>query len=102
MSRYDIVQTYMMLGGMPYYLRYLRRGKSFAQNADALLFERGACLRGEFDHLFSSLFSNPEVMRRIVTTLSRKSRGLTRQELIRSLCEHDHRRRPLCLVAANR
>lgn len=84
LSRYDIVQTYMMLGGIPYYLRYLKRGKSFAQNADALFFERDASLRGEFDRLFSSIFSNPEVMRLIVTSLSEKSLGLTRQELIRS------------------
>lgn len=84
LSRYDIVQTYMMLGGIPYYLRYLKRGKSFAQNADALFFERSAILRGEFDRLFLSLFSNPEVMRRIVTSLSKKNRGLTRQELIQS------------------
>ena len=84
LSRYDIVQTYMMLGGIPYYLRYLKRGMSFAQAADALFFERGARLRGEFDRLFSSLFSNPEVMKLIVTSLSEKSRGLTRQELIQS------------------
>ena len=83
MSRYDITQAYMMLGGIPYYLRYLKRGMSLAQNIDDLLFARTAQLRGEFDRLFSSLFANPDVMRSIVVALGERNRGLTRQELIR-------------------
>ena len=34
-SRYDIVQCNMILGGIPYYLNYFKRGKSLAQNIDA-------------------------------------------------------------------
>ena len=82
MSRYDIAQAYMTLGGIPYYLRYLKRGMSLAQNIDALFFGDGARLRGEFDRLFSSLFSNPATMKAIVSALAEKNKGLTRQELI--------------------
>ena len=83
MSRYDVAQTYMMFGGIPYYLRYLKREMSLAQNVDALLFADGAQLKGEFDRLFSSLFANPGVMRSIVVALGERNRGLTRQELIK-------------------
>ena len=83
MSRYDIVQAYMMLGGIPYYLGYLKRGLSLAQNVDALFFADGAPLRGEYDRLFSSLFANPDVMKSIVEALGERNRGLTRQELVR-------------------
>lgn len=38
MSRYDIVQSYMVLGGIPYYLGYMKKGLSLAQNIDLLFF----------------------------------------------------------------
>ena len=82
MSRYDMVQSYMMVGGIPYYMKYFSRELSFPQNIDAIFFDEGAPLRDEFNRLFSSLFVNPEVMLSIVTALSKKNRGLTRKELL--------------------
>ena len=82
MSRYDVAQAYMMLGGIPYYLRYFKRGMSLAQNVDSLFFAENARLGDEFDRLFSSLFSNPEVMKSIIIALDSKNRGMTRQELL--------------------
>ena len=34
MSRYDMVQSYMIFGGIPYYLGYLRHEYSLAQNVE--------------------------------------------------------------------
>ena len=82
LSRYDIAQTYMMLGGIPYYLNYFEKSFSVSQNIQALFFEKGAPLKNEFDRLFSSLFTNPDVMKAIVFALNSKKRGLTRKELI--------------------
>ena len=83
LSRYDIVQSYMIFGGIPFYLNYFQRGFSLAQNVDALFFEQGAKLHPEFDRLFSSVFVNPEMMIKIVRSLSAKSTGLTRNEISR-------------------
>lgn len=82
MSRYDIVQAYMTVGGIPYYLKYFDRKLSLPQNIDALFFDSNALLKDEYDRLFSSLFVNPDVMRTIIEALSTKNRGLTRQELL--------------------
>ena len=46
-SRYDIVHAYMILGGIPYYLNYMERGLSIAQNVDKLFFSKNAVLRIE-------------------------------------------------------
>lgn len=81
LSRYDIVQTYMILGGIPFYLNYFRRGLSLAQNVDELFFGKAARLRMEYDRLFSSVFGNPEMMKRIVSVLASKSMGFTRKEI---------------------
>lgn len=82
MSRYDIVQGYMMLGGIPYYLNYFKKGMSLAQNIDRLFYAPDAKLRNEYDRLFASVFSNPEEMKRIVKVLSTRHAGYTRQEIL--------------------
>ena len=81
MSRYDIVQAYMMMGGVPFYLRYFDRTLSLAQNVDSLFFAENAILKDEFDRLFITLFVNPNEMIAIIKALFTKSRGLTRREI---------------------
>ena len=80
-SRYDIVQTYMILGGIPFYLNYLKRGYSLAQNIDELFFTKGAKLNMEYDRLFASVFTNPQMMKEIIRFLNTSSCGFTRKEI---------------------
>jgi len=81
LSDYDIAQSYMIFGGIPYYLGYLREQLSLAQNVDSLFFLPGARLSDEFDRLFSSAFANPDTMITIVKTLYQRNAGYTRKEL---------------------
>lgn len=83
MDEYDIVQAYMAFGGIPYYLDQFRRGLSVPQNFDALLYGRQAPLRDEFDRLFSSQFTHPDELQKIVTVLAGKRSGYTREEIAR-------------------
>ena len=81
LSRYDVVQSYMILGGIPFYLDYFQRGRSLAQNIDELFFGKGAKLQLEYDRLFSSIFGNPDMMKAIVKVLHKRSMGYTRKEI---------------------
>ena len=54
-----------------------------SQNVDELFFTKGAKLSQEFDRLFSSIFTNPEMTKTIVKVLAKRSKGYTRQEIIR-------------------
>ena len=38
LDRYDVVQTYMLTGGVAYYLSYFQPGLSLAENIDAIYF----------------------------------------------------------------
>lgn len=89
MTRMQILQTYMVLGGVPYYWSFLRKGYSWAQNIDSLFFVDNADLRNEFDALYSSLFRNPDPYIKIVTALSKKKAGMTRGEIANALGQ-DH------------
>ncbi len=84
-SRYDIVQSYMILGGIPYYLGYIENNMSLAQNVDRLFFARNGVMKNEFDRLFDSVFSSPEAVKSIVRLLYTRNAGFTRHEIIDNL-----------------
>ena len=81
LSDYDLIQSYMIFGGVPYYYGYFQRELSFAQNVDALFFQKGAAMRNEFSRLFASVFSSSEKMITLVKTIGAKRIGLTRDEI---------------------
>ncbi len=82
-SRYEIVQCYMVMGGIPYYLSLLDPMKSFSDNIDDLFFKSKGELWDEFEHLYNTLFSNSEAYIRIVEALSEKKSGLSRAEIVK-------------------
>lgn len=84
LSRYDILQSQMILGGVPYYLDLFKKGYSFSQNIDSLFWGENAKLSDEFSRLFASVFSNPEEMKKIVLALSENRKGLTRSQIARN------------------
>ncbi len=85
MSEYDVAEAYMVVGGIPYYLNYFQRGKSLAQNIDALFFSKNAKLASEFNRLFGSLFANPDDYKKIVMVLARQHVGFTRDDIAKKL-----------------
>lgn len=81
LGRYRICEAYMIFGGVPYYLSLLGKGLSLPQNVDALCFDEGGSLRDEFREVYSTLFKNSENYINVVTALSSKTKGLTRDEI---------------------
>lgn len=81
MTKKQLMECYMVMGGVPYYWSFLDRSISFAQNIDNMFFAEDAPLRGEFDELYSSLFRNPEPYIHVIDTLGKKLSGMTREEL---------------------
>lgn len=88
-SRYDIVQSYMIFGGIPYYLGYMDESLSLAQNVDRLFFSRDGVLRNEYDRLFDSVFTNPTAIKAIVRLLYSRNAGYTRKEITEKLAVTD-------------
>lgn len=80
-SDYQILQCYMIFGGVPYYLSLLRPYLSLSENVDTLIFRRGGDLSDEFKELYSALFSKADRYISIVKLLSKKREGFTRSEI---------------------
>ncbi len=83
--RQAIVETYMMLGGIPYYLSLLDKRQSLAQNIDRLYFRKNSELGQEYHRLYASLFKSPDPYIRIVEVLGRNKQGLTRNEIANAM-----------------
>ncbi len=82
MSQYQIIQLYMVLGGIPFYWDDVKKGLSATQNIDNICFSENGLLRTEFPNIFKSLFNRSERHEDIVLALAKKSKGLTRDEII--------------------
>jgi AAA+ ATPase superfamily predicted ATPase len=82
LSRYDLIESYMVFGGIPYYLDYFDNRYSLATNIDRIVFDQDAPLRDEFNELYASLFKNSSDYIRVVRALGEKRKGLTRNEII--------------------
>ena len=85
MSRMQILEAYMIFGGVPYYWSLLERGRSLTQEVDRLIFSEGGDLHDEFQLLYASLFRNPEPYVDVISALATKKMGMTREELSTAL-----------------
>ena len=81
LSRYDIVQSHMVFGGIPYYLSYFRKGYSFEQMTDMILYGSKPRLKDEFNRLFRAIFTNAEDCKKIIRHLAKRNYGYTREEI---------------------
>ncbi|MFN8353581.1 MAG: ATP-binding protein [Spirosomataceae bacterium] len=82
LDRFQIVQLYMVFGGIPHYLKEIQKGQSFSQSVNNVCFNKDGLLHNEFQELFASLFKNHEKHILLIRELAQKRGGLTRNELI--------------------
>ena len=80
-SRHQLIEFYMIFGGIPYYWSLLKKGKSLSQNVDELLFKENSPLSTEYNNLYRALFNKPDQYLKIIEALSRKRKGITRDEI---------------------
>lgn len=84
LNRYQLLQLYMITGGVPTYLNALKKGKSAAQSIEEMCFQKDGKLTDEFDNLYSALFHKPERHIQVIQALAKKSKGLTRAEILQA------------------
>lgn len=80
-DRYQIMQAYMIIGGVPFYWSLLDLKQSLVQNVDRLFFQRNAVLSIEFDELFNALFKHADKYIAVAKLLSNHKEGLTRTQV---------------------
>ena len=81
-NRYQIVQLYMAMGGIPHYLKEIKGSKSAVQNIDDICFDHSGILQNEFSRLYTALFADAENHVSIIRALATKRLGLTRTDIV--------------------
>lgn len=85
LTRYQIIEIYMVMGGVPFYLMQVEQGLSTAQIIDNTCFADQGLLRHEYENLYKSLFATSDQHMKIVALLAGKRKGLSRNEILQSL-----------------
>jgi uncharacterized protein len=81
LTQYQIVEIYMVMGGIPFYLKEITKGKSATQLVDEICFSPKGLLNSEYAQLYHSLFKNADYHIKIIETLAAKPQGITRRDI---------------------
>jgi len=82
LNRHQILELYMVMGGIPLYLNGVQPGLSTLQTINQLCFHKEGFLFNEFSHLFASLFDASEAHEELIRTLSISRQGLSREQIL--------------------
>jgi hypothetical protein len=82
LDRYQLLQVYMAMGGIPHYLKEVEAGSTAIQNIDQICFSPQGLLREEFLQLYPALFDHAENHIRIIRSLATTWQGMTRNEIL--------------------
>lgn len=80
----QVLDLFMVFGGIPYYLKQIEKGKSATQIINRVCFQSDGLLYSEFDRLFGSLFEHAEINLAMIRAIAKKRHGLSRGELIKN------------------
>lgn len=81
-DHYQLLQIYMVMGGIPHYLKELKAGRSAVQNINRICFSEEGLLRDEFLSLYPALFQNSDYHTLIIRALATKQSGMSRNEVL--------------------
>lgn len=82
LERKQILDLYTVLGGVPFYWSFVRKGLSARQCIDELCFQSNGPLVKEFERLFQSLFEDPKPYTDLIRIVAKHHYGLGQAELI--------------------
>lgn len=82
-DHYQLVQLYMVFGGIPFYLDNVDTEESASMNIDRLCFGQKAVMKTEYNQLFASLFNSPERHMTVIEALTDKKNGLSREAILK-------------------
>lgn len=81
-DRYQILNIYMVMGGIPYYLEQIKKGQSAMQNIEKIAFEETGLLKSEFKFIFSSLFNASGKHEQLLRKIYELGTRATRENLV--------------------
>ena len=82
LNQKQILDIYMVMGGIPHYLSQIQKGQSATQTINFLCFKNDGFLFSEFNRLFKSLFAHSDIHYKIIRTIVNHHNHIYRDKLI--------------------
>ena len=81
----QIVEIFMVMGGIPFYLNKLERNLSATQLIEHLAFKQNSFLLQEFNNLFAALFKEADIYLALIKTIASSHSGILQEELLKKM-----------------
>lgn len=81
----QVLDLYLIMGGIPYYIDAIQKGKSAVENINELCFTVDGLLYNEFDNLYRSLFKNADAYLEIIRAMAKHRFGIEQNLLLSRL-----------------
>ena len=81
LSRYEVALTYMVIGGIPYYMDKFRTDRTMADNINTIYFSKDRA-KQEFKDVYAGLYSTSDVYIRVIRELGKNFYGMSRNDLL--------------------
>lgn len=85
LSNKQVLDLYLVMGGVPYYLKQIQKNKSVAENINNLCFTEDGLLNREFPRLFHALFDQAETNLRLIRIIASQRYGVSRDFITKKL-----------------
>jgi len=81
LTHYQILELYMAMGGMPFYLNEIESGMSATQCINAICFSKNGLLFDEYAQLYYAIFKNADNHVAIIEALAAEPQGMARNDI---------------------
>jgi uncharacterized protein len=82
LERQIITELYMIVGGIPHYLKEVKKNESVAKIIEQLCFNPDGLLYDEYSQLYTSLFTNSDYHIKVVEALANHHYGLSQSKIV--------------------
>ncbi len=85
LTHLQILDLYMVMGGIPFYLDDIKKGSSAVNNINNMCFTADSLLYREFSRLYASLFSGSQAHIEIIESIEKNLYGIDQETLLAKL-----------------
>jgi hypothetical protein len=82
LNHQQILELYMVMGGIPHYLKAISKGLSAAQNINTICFTKDGLLLDEFQELYASLYKNSEIYIKLIRIIASARQGISINKIL--------------------
>ncbi|KPA13194.1 ATPase (AAA+ superfamily) [Candidatus Magnetomorum sp. HK-1] len=83
LNQKQVLDLYMVMGGIPHYLSQVQKGQSASQMINSLCFNKDGFLFSEFHRLFRSLFDHSDIHYKIIRAIAANNNHISRSKLLK-------------------